>query len=612
MNFALRGCLAVCAWTLIVFPGWLRADDDAEESETVPGVLARYETSPAAGGQAVVVERIEPVPRLFATAAAPGATRVVWSGLLTIPFRSEYVFTAQQSTLDELKITLAGQAVSLGQPIELAPGLCPLAISGLERSGTPAFQLWWRSGHFADEPIEARHFRHERASAAKTGAPRSALADRGAVLAQTHGCFRCHAGPESLVTGLAGGLPPEAELPGPRLDQLGERVESSWVFAWLLDPSAVDAQARMPRLLADTPADRLTARILTAYLCPPAKGAPAAPSQAPQAEHGKTLYAAAGCAACHEPPENDPTDPSLVSPAPRLANLGRKWKPAGLAAFLRDPLATRPHGRMPTFTLSAADAADIAAYLVERDGPDNRPANAPVPAPTNDELAQASRKLAGTSAPLPAPINCWPRWACARWPRAAVSIATITPRATRSRSCVPPAAARGSPSSKDLCPRRSAPDLRALAPARLQSGCLGQGAERGQAPQFALADTDRQALAAYLATLSPTSTASSMDRLRLDLAALNCLRCHNNEGQGGHSLAAHSGPESTALHALPPMLTGAGERVDGKVLRAWLSGGAGADALRPGSVPECLASASAPAAWRMNSPPATASRRPAC
>ena len=72
-----------------------------------------------------------------------------------------------------------------------------------------------------------------------------------------------------------------------------------------------------------------------------------------------------------------------------------------------------------------------------------------------------------------------------------------------------------------------------------------------------------------------------MDRLRLDLAALNCLRCHSNEGQGGQSLAAHSGPESTALHALTPMLTGAGERVDGKVLRAWLSGGAGADALRP-------------------------------
>ncbi len=247
-------------WTLCLalWAGPLPAADDDAEADTAPGVIARFQSAALSGAQPVVVERIEAVPRLFASSAGPGLkesaahelppgeTRVQWSGMLTIPYRGQYVFTARRSTLDELKITIAGHDVALGQPIELAPGASDLMIAGLERSGSPAFELWWRSPHFADEPIDARHFRHDPAAAVKTTAPRRALADRGAVLADTLSCFRCHAGPEALGAASSAGLPPGTLLPGPRLDKLADRVHAPWVVDWLLNPHAIEPSRACP------------------------------------------------------------------------------------------------------------------------------------------------------------------------------------------------------------------------------------------------------------------------------------------------------------------------------------------------------------------------------
>ncbi len=268
MSSLSRVCPILCLAGLLLSAERLRAADEELEDTAVPGLVARFQSAaaPEAGRPAHVVERIEPVPRLFAVGAGPQtvalglpaeAAHVQWSGLLAVPFREQYVFTARRSTLAEFKFTLAGREVVLGQPVELAPGLVPLEISGIERSGTPAFQLWWRSGQFVDEPVEARHFRHD--PAARIAPAGHELVDRGAVLAETHGCFRCHAGSDAWTASLGAGLAAGAELPGPRLERVGERLHPAWIAAQLLAPAPNNPMARMPRLFSDTPEDRLAA-----------------------------------------------------------------------------------------------------------------------------------------------------------------------------------------------------------------------------------------------------------------------------------------------------------------------------------------------------------------
>ncbi len=342
----------------------------------------------------------------------------------------------------------------------------------------------------------------------------------------------------------------------------------------------------MPRLFTDSPADKLAARIIAAYLTrtdAATSGSKPQPAVTPQPAAGKALYAAAGCAACHEVPKDDKTDANQVSAVPSLASLARKWKPAGLADFLQNPLATRSHGRMPTFGFSASEAADVAAFLLEQGAP-AKPADSASEIPTGEELAQTWRKLAGATAKLPESTHLFEQVAL----RSMVSRGCFDchDRDTRgqmtiTRSASGAARFSASVEPKTIRPAAVAPSLIALSPKRFENGCLASDDRRGQAPRFTLTAADRTALGSYLLTLHEASTASSMDRLRLDLATLNCLRCHNNEGTGGTSLETLLGGAEAALHSMPPMLTRVGERVNSDHLHKWLTEGAGDGALRP-------------------------------
>jgi mono/diheme cytochrome c family protein len=75
---------------------------------------------------------------------------------------------------------------------------------------------------------------------------------------------------------------------------------------------------------------------------------------------GENLYHQVGCIACHAPLNGAAAAPgSLLLPIMR-----EKWALEGLKQFLLDPLATRPSGRMPRMHLTAAEATDIAHYLL--------------------------------------------------------------------------------------------------------------------------------------------------------------------------------------------------------------------------------------------------------
>lgn len=96
-------------------------------------------------------------------------------------------------------------------------------------------------------------------------------------------------------------------------------------------------------------------------------------------ERGRRLIAERGCIACH-------TVPGVSGPAshvgPRLDNMARQAYVAGvlpntpdnLARWLLDPPAINPRTAMPATGLQAAEARDIAAFLLRRaDAPETMP-----------------------------------------------------------------------------------------------------------------------------------------------------------------------------------------------------------------------------------------------
>ena len=149
------------------------------------------------------------------------------------------------------------------------------------------------------------------------------------------------------------------------LDAVGRRLDAAWLTAYLTDPHAVHPGTTMPDLLAGLPADRRrrTAIALTHFLAStgPFVIGPFPGSEKAKADAGAEVYERSGCAACHGS-RRDGASP-LTDQRP-LGDLAKKWSPAELDAFLKDPTAVRPAGRMPALPLSDDERRHVVAALV--------------------------------------------------------------------------------------------------------------------------------------------------------------------------------------------------------------------------------------------------------
>ena len=221
--------------------------------------------------------------------------------------------------------------------------------------------------------------------------------------------------------------------------------------------------------------------------------ASAPPSAEADPDLGRRLYHAVGCVPCHgalaSPAEvfADEELPGEIPDAEVIAPfLGpeAKWSARGLVSFLRDPVAIRPRGRMPSSDLSEAEAGAIAAYLLARWG------EAEPPLDPESALAERGRKLYASK-------SC--------------------------RSCHDPLGLTLSePSRPSMEAVRSAPD----------AGCAS--APVGRAPRYDLSDDERARLAEGLASIPDVVDAGApIDEAATTFERLGCLACHEQDGIGG-------------------------------------------------------------------------------
>ena len=351
----------------------------------------------------------------------------------------------------------------------------------------------------------------------------------GRLLLAELSCTACHASEDSQL----------APKGGPLLDGVGNRLHPQWLKRFLLHPTATKPGTTMPDILAGVPNETKPAVVdaLAAFLSsqpasyPEIRATGANPVlfefwKQGDAEQGKQLYHQIGCVACHaadgdyEVVEVKPSpidqllaqlDPEeiaelgLASAARRVesvphGNLAAKYTYESLTHFLLKPEATRPAGRMPNFSLTAMDAAHIAAYLLDRNETEAQGSDATAPSerpPQTGASSSANEQLIAEGRRLFVELRC--------------------------ANCH---AIEGAKEKLLAAP------LAKLGAVDAASCFVGRETKRGQ-PDFPLDDAQKMAMEAAMSHLESKKPLAADELLEGQLLQLNCYACHEREKRGG-------------------------------------------------------------------------------
>ncbi len=322
------------------------------------------------------------------------------------------------------------------------------------------------------------------------------LTQGGLLLLAELNCATCHAPP----TDWSPFIGPKA---GPNLAGIGSRLDIDALWRLIRSPQHRKPGTQMPGLFAgNEESDPDTIEAIANYLSNLTENSDQPPSPPPgNPTTGKILYHTLGCVACHEPgtdyrpaslpPEADLEAPSLASAPIALAD---DYSYPALAAFLRDPLATRPASRMPAQHLSVSEAADIAAYLH----------TGRIPA------AFQERQI----------LNL---------PTQPIALGQTLFARNRCQSC--------HDTGDKHPPPPPLPDLIKLSPAS-PTGCLS-GQTRSGLPDYDLSPLQTRALRLALVAVQaqPKPSLTPAEQLTHQLSRLNCFACHDHDGRGGPEIA---------------------------------------------------------------------------
>ena len=161
-------------------------------------------------------------------------------------------------------------------------------------------------------------------------------------------CAACHEG-----------LPTAAHpRKAPNLQDVGSRLRPKSIQAIAAAPHTVKPGTLMPSMLPDAERDK-AAEAITHFLVGNNQLVDTPPTGFVR---GEKLFHEVGCMACHTP-MREGADP--IAGSVPLGFVDKKYTVPSLTAFLKNPHAVRPSGRMPNLNLSDEEAQNIAGYLLK-------------------------------------------------------------------------------------------------------------------------------------------------------------------------------------------------------------------------------------------------------
>jgi cbb3-type cytochrome oxidase cytochrome c subunit len=575
----------------VFWAGHARAAEPAVDVENLrPGLVATFRDT--ARPAPVEVVRLEPTVALALKAgeaphprlAADGGT-ARWEGYLNVLRPGPYRFSARLR--GKLRVTVGGKEVlaaeekadtptlQKGPEVRLEAGVHPLVAEFTRLPGSARVLLMWQAPFFHPEPLPHDEVGHLPARApARLAADRQL--ERGRFLAEENSCAGCHRpdGDDRLARGLA-------VRQGPDLSQVGQRVHAGWFYRWLEAPQKVRPGAAMPRMFSDDEAGAVERYAVSRYLA--ALGGPLRPSNRQanfqqylaSVARGKRLFTSTGCVTCHTlPQDNGSRQPSgkaeengVMPPARRweLSGLGSKTTPEKLAAYLANPLAVDPSGRMPHMVLQGNESVDLARFLCR---PETQEPLFPLPPePGKEHRLAAFKRVENRADELKEFQNLRDE---DQWKDLGKRL--VIDKGCNNCHTIAPG---GQPFATVLA-NAFWDDLKK--PQTHRSGCLADDAgKRGKAPWFDFGEADRAALRALLRTgTAGAGSPAPAYAARLTLQRFNCLACHSRDGAGGlhPDLAEELRQVQKAENAeavLPPPLTGVGHKLRTPWLRQVLT-----------------------------------------
>jgi cbb3-type cytochrome oxidase cytochrome c subunit len=552
-----------------------------EPSDLKPGLIATYRDKADGGAREVV--RLEPTVAItLAKGEAPHPSLASggvmgWKGHINFARAGKYKFDATVEG-GKLAVKVSGKDV-LGAEFQAEGGVVPFEVRFVRESadGPARVELFWEGPGFIREPLAYQFLGHlpKDRSAAFT---KSGQLELGRFKFEELSCAKCHI--PTADDKMAKTLVAHS---GPNLTEVAKRSYAGWIYAWLGDPAKIRPHTTMPKFFPNDATADAERYAVTQYLVSLAGGKPlpvyklptVVPNDIKQSmERGRVLYHVTGCAACHNDPiakkkkdeddEKEPLAPSdyvygqntLGGPTAKysLGELGSKFRPETLAAYLQNPLKTNPHGRMPNLNLNQQEATDIARYLCRT--VDERVDSEKVPEPKLKPADVAPAYfLPATEAERKRFAGLKPE---VQWVELGAKIAVT-------KGCVnchtieqngKPVAPLAFGGRAEWVQMKQAHE----------KGCLDPAPNPAGSPVYKLDAKEREALVAFVKDgLNGAGSAAPAYQARVSLRRFNCLNCHQRDGEGGIpvELADQMRMLEKAENAddvRPPVLTGIGHK----------------------------------------------------
>jgi mono/diheme cytochrome c family protein len=235
-----------------------------------------------------------------------------------------------------------------------------------------------------EQPIlPARYLQSSCGQCHRAPLPGTPQLDSGRDLLASYGCVHCH------TIELPDGGTIRATDDPPPLSHIADKTTREWIYAWLKDPQAYAASARMPNFnLSDEAARDISAFLIANSTALAGDTAPVAASVAkkpPDPIAGATLYGESFCASCHAV-QNAAGNVVGGDVGPELTRIDNKVRPEWLQAWLKNPRIYDPTTGMPHYRFTDQQVTVLEGFLQNKADADFL-ANVHLDPPTPEQIA---------------------------------------------------------------------------------------------------------------------------------------------------------------------------------------------------------------------------------